>query len=168
MKTTINRTIAVIAICCAMSACHKETPNTAAPTPATHPGSMQLHSGSSHYVHYTEANEAIESYLSSIDTFTTPQLQSFSLDADVLRTYLQDPTITTIKISLGHTSNVISQPYDSVYHYLNAGSTTLFIAGLNTSGDYVLIDDVYVVNRVLACPINCPTTGDGTSPLYEP
>lgn len=121
-----------------------------------------------HWVDYTTANISIESYLASIDTFNTDQISSFYIDADNLRDYLSDNNIVEIKVMIGHTDNVISNPIDSQYHYLNAGSNTLFLAGIDVNNNYILYDNDYVLNRLHACPLNCKLTGEAASPLLSP
>src|SRR6478735_1048575 len=60
---------------------------------------------SSRFINLQDANNMISSYLYSINkstTNTTPDINSFSIDADSLRAYLSDPNIKHVKLMFAH------------------------------------------------------------------
>lgn len=164
----------LILLCISTAGCRKDNPaGTYQPPaekhslqPAPPPPDNSNESGrSGGFVHYTDANELIQSYLKSIDTFIIPQVRAFYLNADDLRTYLADAAITELKIFLAHTGSIVHSGLRDKYSGLNADALTLVIAGVDTGQNYVLHQKTAVINRISGCPSNCIVAGSAANDL---
>lgn len=152
---------------CTMIACQKdEKPTTTLATQNNNAPTIQ--SGISSFIDSAAANVQIASYLSSIDTFNTAQVKSFILDAASLRTYLANNAIEQIKIMIGHQSVVIGSSLPTPYQYLNTGSMSLVLVGVDNNNNYVYHNTNEVINRSRDCPINCYVTGNASNDLLTP
>ncbi len=168
MKTHVSRLKTVLFTTLLLTACQKESTENQSESRLQSTALMHTETLSESFIDYEDANEAISSYLLSIDSFSTVQITSFFLDADAMRTLLLNTDIKEIKLFIGHQPDLVSSPPTGTYHAMNAGSNTLFAVGVDASLNYVLQDDVYVLNRVRACPINCNITGTSANSLIVP
>lgn len=150
-------------------ACRKELPElqqittaasaSGAPVAIRPPDNDSPYRRSLNFIHYTSANTMIQSYLQSIDTFLIPQVRSFMLNADDLRTYLADTAIAELKVLLAHPGHIVATEAEGKYLGLRHDALTLVIVGVDQQKNYVLYQHSDVINRVLGCPSNCPATG---------
>lgn len=117
------------------------------------------------YISKDTANKMIQSYLTSLGTDTTGNLQCLIADAGTLRNYLSDTSIKKIKVMFAHTLQYIDagnggQPAGYTPHEF-----TVLFAGFNAEGNYVLAPGGMVPDRAEPCPDNCITVGTAASPL---
>ncbi len=165
-----------ILLCISTAGCRKDAPAVTYATPAK--GNLQpvppspdhdsvpIRSGS--FIHYTDANDLIRSYLKSIDTFIIPQVRSFYLNADDLRTYLADAAVTELKIFLAHTGSIVNSGLRDKYSGLNHDALTLVMVGVDSRQNYVLHQKTAVINRISGCPSNCIISGSAANDLITP
>jgi hypothetical protein len=110
------------------------------------------------------ANDMLESYLNSIPVEEQGQyLRSLVLDADAIRSYLADTSITKVKLMLAYTLPYAESPDASRPPDLKSGGITILLAGVNGSGNYVLHGSNSVVNFATLCPPTCYVTGTASA-----
>ncbi len=114
------------------------------------------------------ANKMIESYLVSIDyAEDSLNLRSLILDAETLRDFLEDEDISKVKIMFAHTLEYINEGNHGVPASYNSGKLTMVIAGYDSKNDYVYNPAGVAINRMMACPPNCPESGSASSDLLQ-
>lgn len=115
------------------------------------------------------ANRMISSYLNSINAgINDTDLRSLIINADEMRTYLEDTTIREFKIMLAHTQAYINSGKQNQNAGYRSNALTFIIAGINRFGDYVFFEEdnqSKVLDRGRHCPANCPA-GNAASPIF--
>jgi hypothetical protein len=114
--------------------------------------------GYSVFISIADANEMIESYVKSRSnnpnaTFG-PDVKSYTIDADALRAYLEDPNVKNIKVCFAHTQAYIDAGNSGIPAGYQSGAMTLVIVGYDASGNYIYHDNA-VLDHVLPCPYSC-------------
>ncbi|RQO29649.1 hypothetical protein DBR32_15435 [Taibaiella sp. KBW10] len=116
------------------------------------------------------ANRMIQSYLVSVGannttTADTPNLYSLIMDAEKLRTYLNNPDIKGVKIMFAHTMDYINSGKEGLPCGLKSGALTVVIAGFDKDGNYIYAPGDRVPDRAKPCPVSCPTEGSAKDNL---
>lgn len=102
----------------------------------------------------------IGSYIASLGPDPTSKINSWSIDADALRQYLQDPSIREVNIALSHTMSYINSGHFGIPAGFAPNALTLVIAGRSASGERIPYERNYLLNRAKPCPPIClPPSG---------
>ena len=122
-----------------------------------------------YFIHKDTANRMIQSYLTSasLDTSVRDNLQSLIMDAGALRSYLQDTSITSVKVMFAHTQKYMDEGHQGQYAGYKSGALTIVFAGFDAAGNYVYAPGNMVPNRLKPCPHQCPSAGTAQSPLLQ-
>jgi hypothetical protein len=156
--------IAAVCLSIIIAACRKENPAEPAepkskPVPQTAyrlPSSLQELEFSK-FIPLDSANKMIGSYLYSINSsYNDSDLRSFTINADSLRSYLDNGDVKNIKLIFAHTLNYINAGYDGVNSGFESGALTIIIAGYDNSGNYVYRNGM-VLDHSKPCPYACPS-----------
>ena len=156
--------VAVVGFSVLIAACRKENPagpveqkRTPVPQIAYRlPTSLQ-ETEYSKFIPLDSANKMISSYLYSINSsYNDSDLRSFTINADSLRSYLDNSDVKNVKLIFAHTLNYINAGYDGVNSGLESGALTIIIAGYDNSGNYVYRNGM-VLDHSKPCPYACPT-----------
>ncbi|RWU08156.1 hypothetical protein [Pedobacter chitinilyticus] len=99
----------------------------------------------------------ISSYVTSLAGDSTVKLRSWSIDANALRSYLQDNSITDVSISLSHTPGYIRAGHYGVFAGFDPNALTVILSGKNAAGATVVYQGSYLLDRAKPCPPNCPS-----------
>jgi len=111
------------------------------------------------------ANKMISSYLCSIGgNQNDTDIQSFSVNADSLRAYLSDPTITNVKLMFAHTMSWINAGNSCQYAGFQSGALTIVIAAYGANGNYIYHNGE-VLDHMVPCPYTCPSGSAGSNLL---
>lgn len=105
------------------------------------------------------ANKMIHSYLTSIGGSSSTDLRSLIISAQSLRNYLNDTSITQVKVMFAHTLDYINAGNNGVPAGYTPGALTIVLAGYNSSGNYVYATGNMVMDYAKPCPTNCNTLG---------
>lgn len=174
----MNRTL-LFAICIAIfsMACNKSetqvAPAAAAQgstsnTSKTHYAARDS-SGTSPFISIDDANEMINSYIKSTSTSSNatygPDVKSYSIDADALRAYLEDPNVKKIKVCFAHTQAYIDAGNTGLPAGYQSGAMTLVLVGYDASGNYIYHNGA-VLDHAAPCPYSCPP-GDAGGDLLQ-
>ena len=161
-------------------ACNKEKQTV---TPQTTPVSTETvqtthHSGSrgsgSLFIPMADANQMISSYIASIasdpnNTAQTPDIHSFSVNADSLRAYLANPAIKSVKLAYAHTMEYINAGNYGIMAGYQSAAMTIIVAGYDANGNYVYFSGAngsqLVLDHLVPCPSNCPNGAAGNDLL---
>lgn len=155
-----------LTFCCLLGiSCQKEATITKSASNQTNTAQPNRISSTSHLINIDVANNHIQSYLDGLDATAIPQIKAFFIDAATLRNYLQDSSITELKLMFGHTSSVLAAGGLDTFVYLNQGALTAFIVGVDANQNYVYKDDELLINNMQGCPYNCKTIGTASSDL---
>ncbi|HTN45200.1 MAG TPA: hypothetical protein VL098_02550 [Flavipsychrobacter sp.] len=122
------------------------------------------------YIHRDTANKMIGSYLASISSDTNhsnPNLNSFILNADLLRHYLNDTAIKEIKVMLAHRLDFINAGHQGENAGYRSNALTIVIAGYDSLGNYVFYSGNMIPNHATPCPRNCPDEGAASNSLLK-
>lgn len=115
------------------------------------------------------ANQMINSYIYSLNQApagnATPDLKSFSIDADSFRAYLANPDIKNIKVIFAHTTDYINSGHAGQYAGLQSGAITIIVAGYNAAGDYIYYHGNNVLDHAMPCPYSCAVGAAGSDLL---
>jgi hypothetical protein len=102
------------------------------------------------------ANRMLGSYLKSVGYPTVDTaLRSLSFDADSLRAYLSNPTITTVKFMIAHQQGYINAGHEFQNAGMNPAALTVIVVGLNDNNQYVLSSTNQVYDHMVTCPTLC-------------
>jgi len=165
--------IAVVCFGIVIAACRKENPGAPAEQKSTPvpqfayrlPASLQ-ETEYSKFIPIDSANKMIGSYLYSINSsYNDSGLRSFTINADSLRSYLDNGDVNNIKLIFAHTLNYINAGYDGVNSGLESGALTIIIAGYDNSGNYVYKNGM-VLDHLKPCPYTCPS-GQATNDYLQ-
>lgn len=164
-------------------ACHKDRSSVGPATNTASHSQTKSHyaakgndsTANSAFITMDDANQMINSYLYSIandsnNTSQTPDIHSFSINADSLRAYLANPQITNVKLFFAHTMDYINAGNFGQYAGYQSGAITIILAAYDAKGNYVyyLQGGVaggqaatggatnYVLDHCVPCPANCP------------
>ena len=113
------------------------------------------------FISMDDANEMITSYLKSINTNASansdfgPDVKSFSIDADALRAYLEDPNVKKVKVCFAHTLNWIDAGNSGQSAGYKSGAMTLVLVGYDANGNYIYHNGA-VLDHAAPCPYSCP------------
>lgn len=110
------------------------------------------------------ANRMLSSYIRSRQS--DADLYSLIINADTLRSYLNDTTagvIKEVKLMFAHRMDYINKGNDGIPCGLGNYGLTLIIAGYDENGDYVLINGNSVLDNCAPCPATCPTLSGNAS-----
>lgn len=120
---------------------------------------------SGHYVERDSANKMIGSYLASLppQDSSKPDLHALILDAEVIRDYLNDTSIKSLKLMFAHTLDYINAGNQGVPAGYQSGAFTMVMLGFNAEGNYIYLPGKQAFNRWVPCPLNCPDEGDAAS-----
>ena len=122
---------------------------------------------SSQFIPSDTANEMINSYIYSVSSGShASDLHAFSIDADLLRTYLANTSIKNVKLILAHTMDYIHSGFRGVYAGMQPGAVTIIIAGYDNDGNYVYKDGSFVLDHASPCPYTCPPGAAGDDLLH--
>lgn len=109
------------------------------------------------FITIDSANKMIQSYLTSINyPDNKDSLLSLSLNANDLRTYLADTSITDIKLMFAHRLDYINAGDSGKYCGYSTHGLTLVVAAFNSLGNYVFHNGTHVMDYATPCPYNCP------------
>lgn len=101
------------------------------------------------------ANSYINSFITNYFNTDKAPVKSMIMDADLLRSYLQNDDIVGIKFMLGATD------YD--HNGSQIPIFTLIVAGYDANGNYVLTSNGMVLDRTSPCPPSCPPSGNAAN-----
>ena len=122
--------------------------------------------GGSKFISANIANAMIGSYLYSINsTANDTDVRSFSVNADSLRAYLSNTSITNVKFIFAHTQSYMNSGNTGVYAGYQSGALTIIIAAYDTAGKYVYYNGC-VLDHLVTCPYTCPN-GDAGNDLLQ-
>jgi len=155
MKKT-TQLLALAAAVCLLTAC----------SPSPMDSTVAL---SANFIPKDSANKMIRSYQASIalpDSDTTAKLSSLIVNAEDLRSYLADTSITQVKMMFAHTLNYINSGHVGLPAGYRNDAFTLVLAGVKANGDYVYGAGTTVLNRCVPCPYSC-MLGKAASPLLD-
>lgn len=108
------------------------------------------------FISVSLADSMIGSYLTSISSSSNDtDLRSFSIDANLLRAYLSDGSVSSVKLVFAHSSDYMASHYGE-YSGMKAGGLTIVIVGYDTSGNYVYRGGM-VLDHAAPCPYTCPS-----------
>ncbi len=144
----------------AIVACRKDsdTVTTAKSQSVTHKAAGRYYDStavSSSFITQSVANQMISSYLSSINSAQNDSdIHSFSVNADSLRAYLENPAIKNVKLMFAHTMNYISAGNTGLNAGYNSGALTIVIAGNDSLGNYIYYRGC-VLDHIAPCPYTC-------------
>lgn len=168
MKSIFSLTAASIALCVGLAACSRPATvdpgadttkvpaannNTAAAANARIVGAQY-----SQPIQIDTANRMIASYLESVGY---PQVdtavRSLAFDADTLRSYLSNPSITTMRFYLGHQLSYLNGGNDRFGKDIGMrpGALTIIAVGVNDNGQIVRNATNGVYEHAMPCPYNC-------------
>ena len=112
------------------------------------------------YLYKDTANRMIQSYLTSLSSVTPSpadsNLRSLAMDATLLRDYLSDTAIKTVKLMLAHTQLYIHSGHEGTPAGYDATALTIILAGFDHSGNYIYKTGAYVPDHCIPCPHLCP------------
>lgn len=112
------------------------------------------------------ANKMIQSYLTSVGY---PQqdnnLRALVFDAAVLRSYLANPAIKSVKFMLAHQPDYIAAGNYGVNAGLNPDVITMVIVGVGNDGAYIKNSEGKVYEHFSPCPKEC--TRYNSSPIIQ-
>ncbi|WP_299568453.1 hypothetical protein [uncultured Pedobacter sp.] len=97
----------------------------------------------------------IGSYAASLGADSSTKLHSWSIDAEALRHYLDDPSIKGLRISLSHTMTYINNGNYGVPSGFSPNALTIVVAGESLNGDRIPYQNSYLLNRAKPCPPIC-------------
>jgi len=117
------------------------------------------------YISVDSANKMLSSYLNSIKN-NDSDLHSITIDADQLRSYLDDKDVKKIKIMLSHKLDYINSGNGNVNCGYNIKGLTFIIAGYDSSNNYVFNQGM-VLDLGTPCPYSCPTNGTASNDLLS-
>jgi hypothetical protein len=162
-------------------ACKKESNvSTAVNTPHSSPNQIKTHGITkeearlvpdysntiSSFISTAEANVMINSYLASINSSANDtDIRSFSINADTLRAYLADTTVTHLKLMFAHTQNYANSGNYGVHAGYQSGAITIVIAAYNTGTGHYVYHNGNVMDHCVPCPYTCPSGTAGNSTL---
>ena len=109
-----------------------------------------------------EGNKMIGSYLQSVNyPYQDTALRALSFDADTLRAYLANPSITTMKFYFGHQLSYLAAG-GAVGQYvgMKPGALTIIAVGLNDAGAVVRNTSNGVYEHAMPCPNSCGLQSD--------
>ncbi len=119
------------------------------------------------FIKIDSANKMLNSYLNSINYESNDtDLRSLSVDADQLRTYLANTSITSVKLMLGHTLQYINHGGQNTPCGYKSNALTIIIACYDVDGNYIYntpVQNPSVLDYCAPCPTNCPTSGSAAS-----
>ena len=119
----------------------------------------------SSFISVAEANVMINSYLASIHASSNDtDIRSFSINADTLRAYLADTSVTNLKLMFAHTQNYASSNY-GVHGGYQSGAITIIIAAYNAGTGSYIYHNGNVMDHCVPCPYTCPSGSAGLSTL---
>lgn len=121
------------------------------------------------YILTDSANKMISSYLTSLPVppdGASPDLHALVVSADLLRDYLSDASIQSVKLMFAHTLEYINAGHEGVPAGYQSGALTLVFGGYDSSGDYVLAPGSTVPNHCIPCPPTCLKSGTAASDLF--
>jgi hypothetical protein len=121
--------------------------------------------GGSLFISTTVANTMISSYLCSINASQNDtDVQSFSINADSLRAYLANSSITNVKLMFAHTMAYVNAGNGCKYAGFQSGALTIVIAAYDANDNYVYYGGS-VLDHCLPCPYSCPSGNAGNNLL---
>lgn len=109
------------------------------------------------------ANKMISSYLTSVGyPYVDSTIRSLSFDADTIRNYLQNSSITTLKFYLGHQLSFLSNGANFGKNIgMQPGKLTVICVGLDDNGNVVRNTSNGVYEHAMPCPNSCgPASSD--------
>lgn len=106
----------------------------------------------------SEANDYITAFLNNhydANSFGKVNVKSFIFDADLLREYLSNTSITDVKLMLGERD------------HSGTKYPTIIFTGYDANGNYVKAGPNHdmVADHCAICPPNCPTVGTASNDL---
>lgn len=104
------------------------------------------------------ANRMIASYLESVGyPAVDSAVRSLAFDADTLRAYLSNPSITTMRFYLGHQLSYLNagQGRFGKDIGMRPGALTIIAVGMNDAGQVVRNSSNGVYEHAMPCPYSC-------------
>jgi len=169
MKTKL---IAALCLSIVIIACRKSNPEVEPVTSKSLPHShfAQRFSDTtdtfnSRFISVNLANSMINSYLYSINyEYNDTDVRSFSVNADSLRSYLENSSIKKLKLIFAHTPAYINSGKSGEYAGYQSGAITIVIAAYDASGNYIYHNG-QVLDYSAPCPYSCPSGSAGNNLL---
>jgi len=126
-------------------------------TSVTHSNLRLAGSDYSQPISIETGNKMISSYLQSVNyPYQDSAIRSLSFDADTLRAYLSNPSITTMKFYFAHQMTYIADGSNfGKYSGMRPGTLTIIAVGVNDAGAVVRNSTNGVYEHALPCPNNC-------------
>lgn len=118
------------------------------------------------FIDIDSANKMLTSYLNSTATNQyEDELHSLIFDANALRYYLSNTSITEVKFMFAHRLDYINNGNQNTYAGNDYNAITMVIAGVDINGNYVYTTAGTVMDNAKPCPYTCPSTGTASSNL---
>lgn len=111
------------------------------------------------FINKDTADVMIESYLESISKSPDTQLNCLIINADSLRSYLNDTSIKNVKLMLAHTTAWINGGNMGRPARYKPNAFTIVLVGYNSAGNYVYYNGNQVMDNAMPCPSYCPISG---------
>jgi hypothetical protein len=167
MKSLFSFTAASVALCLSLVACSSKqsidpnadkTAASATVNPDARFAARLVGAQYSQPIQIDTANRMISSYLESVGY---PQVdtavRSLAFDADTLRSYLSNPSITTLRFFLGHQLSYLNGGSDRFGKDIGMrpGALTIIAVGINDNGQIVRNSSNGVYEHAMPCPYSC-------------
>ena len=108
---------------------------------------------------FDTASKMIQSYLTSVDYLNNiTKLQSLTFDADTLRSYLANTSITTLKLFMAHKESYVYSGNYGTYGGNHIDALTLVIVGYNNNNQKVFYKSNKVMDHMRPCPKACESS----------
>jgi len=122
----------------------------------------------SRFITTDSANKMVTSYLKSIPAAdSSKSLRYVVFDADSLRSYLSDTSITQLKVMFSHTLAFINAGNEGKYAGYRTGALTFILAAYDRAGNYVYKQGNRVLEHSMPCPTNCVKAGTASGNLLQ-
>jgi hypothetical protein len=167
MKKTIIVT-AVATIIVFMIACSKKnaTPNSDVKPIRESVLANAMLGDDSPFIRVDSANKMLNSYLNSISSGTHEnELHALIIDADALRSYLENTNIKHVKLMFAHRLDYINAGGLNHYAGLSNNALTVVVAGYDNDNNYVCSPAGTYLDNAMPCPYVCPSNGSAASDL---
>ncbi|PZF74986.1 hypothetical protein [Taibaiella soli] len=171
MKPTILLTAMILGFM--LLACNKHETEAAKPqqptAPSNNPRALERNYPDNYpfssFISIDSGNKMLESYLASLSDNDDSSIHSFIFNADSLRSYLNDPRITNVKLMFGHTLEYINEGNYGKPTAYTSGNLTIIVAGYDMNGSYVYKNGNKVLEHAMPCPHDCATGAAAGSTL---
>ena len=130
------------------------------------PGNKVYDLKTSQRVSIADANNMIQSYLTSISyPDNNTNLRSMTFDADTMRNFLNNSAVVNLKFIVAHRDSYINSGKYGTYCGTNATGFTFVILGLNSSNQIIYTSNNMVMEHTRPCPTFCSNGALLTTPI---